>query len=50
MGYFQPDFKKDPYQAHLTSSYAMELKRIDSRINISTYTGLYTGLAYREDC
>ena len=38
--------KKDPYQALLTSSYAMELKRIDSWINISTYTGAlyWTGL------
>ena len=49
-GLFPTQIKKDPYQALLTSSYAMELKRIDSWINISTYTGLYIELAYREEC
>ena len=45
-GLFPTQIKKDPYQALLTSSYAMELKRIDSWINISTYTGAlyWTGL------
>lgn len=38
-GPFQPRLKKDPYQALLTSSYTMELKRTESWINISTYTG-----------
>lgn len=39
--------KKDPYQALLTSSYTMEL---NLGLTFPLIQGLYTGLAYREDC